>query len=173
MTVSFPFDHKIIITLTNTEVLCTFGSYEKLFALDKNTKYAINALLKEVLNSHKIFNKTDKILAKIKLKKPEGCEITLFKETREYILYFSNSRNLDKAISYLSARKLKTEQSSLYKTENGYFLLIESEKPFPVFNEFCTNIINSKITSAYIKEYGKPLIKNDAIGVYSKIIKDS
>ncbi len=164
MTLSSTSSQKIIISLSNTEVLSAFGSYERLLTLDKGTRYALYSLIKEVISSNNLFDKKDKILAKIRPKRHEGCEIILLKETEEYILHFKSSLELENAITFLSKRKEITE-SSLYKTKNGYYLLLKS-------NHSLANISpSSKIEAEYIKEYAKPLIKKDAISVYKRIIK--
>lgn len=161
-------NQKLKITLTNTEVLTIFGGYEELLTLNKNTKYAVYALIREILDEEQ-YN-TNKATIKIKSKKPLGCEITLNSEENEYLLFFSNCRELEKAIKALN----KNLKSALYKTESSYCLLIKSlsEKPLIKAQSFCYGSSNSKLIAAHIREYAKPLIKDNAIDIWHKAFID-
>ena len=155
-------NQKLKITLTNTEVLTIFGGYEELLSLNKNTKYAVYALVREILDEEQY--STNKTTIKIKSKKPLGCEITLNSEEDEYLLFFKNCQELENAIKTLNPNL----KSSLYKTENSYCLLIKSlsEKPLLKAMSYCSNTLSSKLLAAHIKEYAKPLIKYNAINIW-------
>lgn len=157
---------KLKITLTNTEVITLFGGYEELLSLSKNTKYAVCALIREILEENEELYNSNKTTIKIKSKKPLGCEITLKSEENEYLLFFNNCQDLEKAIKTLK-NNLK---SSLYKTENGYCLLIKSlsEKPLLKSEGYSSNTLSSELTAAYIREYSKLLIKDNAIDIWQK-----
>ncbi len=157
-------NQKLKITLTNTEVLTIFGGYEELLTLNKNTKYAVYALIREILDEEQY--DTNKATIKIKSKKPLGCEITLNSEENEYFLFFNNCQELEKAIKTLN----ENLKSALYKTENGYCLLIKSrsEKPLIKAESFCYGSSNSNLTAAHIKEYAKMLIEDNAISIWKE-----
>ena len=161
-------NQKLKITLTNTEVLTIFGDYEELLSLNKNTKYAVYALIREILDEE--LYDSNKTTIKIKAKKPLGCEITLNREENDYLLFFDSCQKLEKAIKTLN----KNLKSDLYKTEIGYCLLIKSynEKSLLNAENYCSNSSSSYLTAAYIREYAKPLIKDNAINIWQKTFID-
>lgn len=162
---------KVKITLTNTEVLCCFSSYEKLMKMDESTKIIIKALLREITES-RFENKWTDISVNIRAKVNQGC-IMIITPTKEinsdktYILEFLKSENLIKSALFLARQNnIKIGENSLYKMDNSYRLITESEQPqndFYIMNEFCDKIYSDKINQQFTYEYGKPLIENNAI----------
>ena len=89
--------------------------------------------------------------------------------TKRYAFLFSDSESLTKAILFL-LKIPKTEfcRSSLYKLEQKYILLTEnlSCDVTDSLHEFCLIKTKNPLIIEYIKEYGKPLIINNAIKRY-------
>lgn len=178
MTVSQINKNQIKITLTNIEVLGCFGTYERLYGMSKNIKSSLNALVREILEDYAFYKKNSKIIAKIKVKKHIGCEIILSSIQNRYSTYnhmifeFTNSENLTRGILLLYKNKEnKNLKSSLYKINNTFRLIIYSDKNldrFFIMNEFCYIKSNCETLIAYTEEYGKLLIKNNAIHIYGQ-----
>lgn len=180
MTVSKVAQNKIKIFLTHTEVITCFGEYEKLLGLSPKVKTSLNLLLSDILSKHPLFNGNKKISAKIKLCKDFGCEIILTAllpkrkiPNSECVFVFQDSDALTSGIWELYKNKTNHRYlSHLYKTDNGYSLIINSQNPKEhlfFLNEFCFKIESNSEYIAYTKEYGKPLILNCAIEKYGKI----
>lgn len=83
--------------------------------------------------------------------------------------FFPESESLTKAILFLmKTPECKQCCSSLYKINGKYVLLTEkpSFSATNVLNEFCLKKSNNPILLEHVKEYGKPLIINNAIMRY-------
>lgn len=176
MTVCEVNNQKLIITLSNIEVISAFGGYEQLFSMTDSIKSSINALLREIIAEHKAF-KANKIIAQIRAKKFEGLEITLLSvESRnehikkEYAFLFPDFESLINAVLKLPFNK----ESALYKTEDGYYLIIESSNigELHLLNEFCFNKADKEYLCEYIREYGRQILKKDAIKTLKSRIKE-
>lgn len=164
------------ITLTDTEVISCFGAYEKLYTMSYGIQLAINLLLRDIISEHKNFFENSKITAGIKAVKNCGCEITLYcrkslrnSPKKEYIFCFDDSESLTQAIlTLLNRNNTRNLESSLYKMPDCYCLIITSRDANNIFiiNEFCNKKSNPKFYAEYVKEYGKPLIINNAINRY-------
>ena len=169
MTVFKPKANKIKISLTNIEVLCCFGSYERLFTMSKPIKSAIKALLFDIALKENI-ETYKKIKIDVKAKKNLGCVITvcLYKKEikKHYIFDFSNSEYKNRAT--------KNINSTLYKMPNFFRLIIYSNYKaiFTSLNEFYFRKSENLLEKAYSEEYGKVLIKNFAIKTYAQFFKD-
>ena len=87
---------------------------------------------------------------------------------KKYALYFSDSESLTKAV-LLIFDKGKQTASSLYSFKNKYVLVTEiiNPKNLMAINEFCFYKTNDNIKIEFIREYGKPLITNNAINCYA------
>ena len=85
---------------------------------------------------------------------------------QKYAFYFPDSESLTKAVLFL-IKIPKTEicKSSLYSLKNKYVLITDDlcSSLIDALNEFCFKKTNNVITIEHIKEYGKPLITNNAI----------
>ena len=171
--------NKIKISLTHTEVIACFGEYDRLYNMSQKTKTALTLLLNDIITAHPIFNKNCKISAKIKLKRNIGCEIVLTalsaernSPPKECIFEFSDSESLTRGIVELyKNRRYSKLRSHLYKTENGYRLMVNCKDPknrLFLLHEYCFKISDSPRDIEYTKEYGKPLILNCAIEKYGK-----
>lgn len=163
--------NKIKITLTDTEVLCCFSSYQKLFSMSAKTKNTIKILIGDIIYSHYGILGCDKICAEIRGKENTGCVIILsceaeIKNCKDYILCFKNSEEMIKS-SLMLNRLLKKQRtfSSLYKNEKQYFLIINTlldKKTLSKIREFF-NIQCDTVKSEYIKEYCNLITEQNAI----------
>lgn len=177
MTVTQINENQLKITLSNTEVLGCFGEYEKLNRMSDSIKASLSALLREILTDYGFTRKHCRLIAKLKIQKPIGCEITVsalqkghFTNTK-MLFEFDNLEELTIGILHLYKSNNHMPQSSLYKFDNRYRLIIksrENSKAFFTINEFCQTKSVSPITIAYTEEYGTPLIENNAIEIYGK-----
>lgn len=179
MTVSVITQNKIKISLTHTEVIACFGEYERLLGLSPKIKNSLSMLLNDIISEHSLFEKNCKISAKIRLIKNCGCEITLTAllpkrktPNRECVFEFFDIEALTGGITELYKTKANLRfLSHLYKTDNGYRLIINCKNPKErlfFLHEFCFKISDKPQDIEYTKEYGKPLILNCAIEKYAK-----
>lgn len=168
--------NKVKIFLTNTEVLCCFGDYEKLFNLSGHTRTLIKALLNDIAESHNMLHHK-RLTAKIHAGKNFGCVIILSasgvkKAVKKYTLLFPDSESLIKASLYMQSMKHKKyHKSQLYKINNSYHLIFESEcktDDLLTLKEFCQVLYSGDLQFEYTKEYGTLLIKDKAV---TKIVK--
>lgn len=163
------------ITITDTEVISYFGAYEKLYTMSSNVQYTINLLLRDIIAEHREFFQNTDIKGGIKAVKKCGCEITLYRRPlrdiaeKEYVFLFNSSESLTKAILVLySSKQTANIKSSLYKMPDSYCLIIKSRYAERIFimNEFACKKADSLFFNDYVKEYGKPLIINNAVSRY-------
>ncbi len=153
------------IFLTKTEIKYGFGGYENLIFMKNGTRKKIKSLVLNIIKPP--FNNMI-IRGKIVILK-SGCliNIDIIKETEETVYLFENCDRLIRNIGYLYPF-FKFEKSDLYLYKNEYFLALNRE--FLPLEKYKTK---NKILVAKAKEYGKPLVLNDAIYRFGKaFIKD-
>ncbi len=88
---------------------------------------------------------------------------------KECALFFSDSESLTKAILFLIDSNIKlSADSSLYISSGNYVLILKNlnRKFLTALNEFCYFKTENKIKIESVLEYGKPIIKNNAIKRY-------
>lgn len=179
MTVSELGENKIRVSLTDTEVLCCFGNYERLFQMTDAIKSAFNALLIDIIKKHSSVLGKGRVIVQIKAQKSLGCEIILTCAIpkrkllkKEILLEFSDSESLIHFILYLYRKKRYYRLlSSVYKLKNSYFLIISHRNCNELLysaKEFCRKITEGGNKAEFIKEYGKPIILNNAIEEFGK-----
>ena len=170
---------KIKVTLTNTEVLCCFSSYEKLIEMNGYTKNILKRLLYEITEKH---YQNGKIDVKIYIRRNQGCIIilspTCISINKENLIFeFSDIENLIKAAIFLEQNhNIKISKNSLYKIKNVYHITNEdNENPELIYimNEFCDKIYKDIIKQQFTYEYGKLLIENNAIKTLADAFKGS
>ena len=171
MTVSEISRNKVKIVLTKTEVLCCFGTYEKLINMTQTTKAIICALLREIVQEHYSAEKHDSIYAEIHARRNSECVIILTvknsKMPTHYIFEFPNSECLIKAALFMQNKNnFNKHNSQLYKMPCSYRIIIESfEKPeyfFTLKEFYCKTLIGSS-HKEYTKEYGTPIATENAV----------
>lgn len=170
MTVSKINRNRVKIVLTKTEVLCCFGTYEKLISMNKTTKAIIGALLREITAElYKAENKN--IFARIHINRNSGCIIILTARNIEtltvYVLEFPNSECLIKASLFMLTKSFFNKYNTqLYKMPCSYRIIIESfEKPeyfFTLKEFYCKTLIGNQ-HKEYTKEYGTPIATKNAV----------
>lgn len=175
MTVLEISESKLIISLTHTEVLCCFDSYERLSSMTGCVKAAVSSLIEGVTDSHR-FLKGGRITAHIKVIKNKGCEITVTgkkpvrkNEGKIYIMDFASNEALTGAVILLYSRSFsKKLESSIYKIPEGYRLLIRAKNRnlLSGTDEFYNRL---QISDGEITTVGKPLILEKAIEKYGKV----
>ena len=167
--------NKLLISLTHTEVLCCFYSYERLNSLSNSVKTAINLLILGIADESRL-KKGLPLSAKIKIMNNNGCKITVTQKEpiskrvyRTYALDFACNEDLTQTIIMLYRRNFaKRLFSSIYKTETGYRLIIKTKNPSALYgtDEFYQKltVLNDEYT-----ESGKLLLYGNAIFKYGKI----
>lgn len=156
---------KFKIFFSKTEIKYGFGGYENLIFMHDITKEKIKSLLINILKPP--FNDA-LIKGKIVILKT-GCVMTLDikSKSKESVYLFQNCDCLIRNISYLYPF-FKSEKSDLYLFEKEYYLFLKRE-----FLPLKKYKIKNKILASKAKEYGKPLVLNDAIYRFGKaFIKD-
>lgn len=164
MTVYEIHKNRLKIKLSDTEVLALFGSYTKLFEMKKETKILISLLLKDILAKRNKGFKNGKISADLKVIKNFGCEIYIFcseePKSQAAVFEFKSFENLIGGIKVL--KETETE-SSLYKYNNCYYLIADNGiSDFPI-NDFYSFRTESYVFLEKVKEYGKMIIKENAV----------
>ncbi len=165
--------HQIEIRLSHTEVIHYFENYKNLQNATAGAKLALYFLLYDILPYYEFFSNQDKITAKITAHKNKGCDITVYSNTKhtskEYILNFKNSESLTNAIlSLYKNNKFCHIKSSLYSLCGNFVLILESNHTLSHISELNIKPLNSHIYAEYVREYGKPLIYNNAVSIYGK-----
>ena len=162
--------NKLKITLTDTEVICCFGAYEKLFSMSPKTKTVIKLLLNDIIEEHYGFLNNKKISAEIRGGKNIGCIIILsspIAKQKEYLLGFENSEGLIEGVKILHRiLRKKNYRSSLYKAYGRYYLFICNnldKRRFSLLRNFSYSITSDCIKIEEIKEYGIPITKRNAV----------
>lgn len=180
MQVSEISQNKIKITLTDTEVLCCFNSYEKLYRMNGQTKFLLKAIVREIVEEKFSNKNSDKIIALIKIAKNKGLTIILtvdkVEKEYEYAFAFENFEDLLSALPYLLKRQYIIKNSQLFKLKKTYMLII-SFRNKPIFlnsiKEFNCIYFDDEIKKEYIKEYGIPVIyENTVEKLVKSFIKD-
>ncbi len=157
--------NKFNIFLTKTEIQYGFGGYENLIFMQNGTKEKIKSLVLNILKP--TFNNMT-LKGKIVILK-SGCiiNIDIINKGKETVYLFENCDRLIGNISYLYPF-FKFEKSDLYLYKNEYYL--STNREFLPLKKYKTK---NKILIAKAKEYGKPLVLNDAIYRFGKaFIKD-
>ena len=167
------------IKLTDNEVISYFGAYERLKSMSSNIQYAINTLLRDIIEENREFFENKNISGGIKAVKNRGCEIILYhgKPSRktdeaEYCFLFSDSESLTEAVLLLYGEKrTKKLKSQLYRLYEDYCLIIKTGTPEELYimNEVICKKPASPHFAEYAKEHGDPLIINNAINSYGVI----
>lgn len=97
---------------------------------------------------------------------------TLRKKCTERLYEFKTSEDLTRCILQLyKYKKYRYTESSLYKTENSYCLIINATKNCKsniLIKEFCQKSTASPLIIGKTEEYEIELIKNNAISVFGK-----
>lgn len=166
---------KFKIVLTHTEVNLCFGSYERLRELGIGVRSAIKTLIKDIVNEN-CGSDGIKVQVWVAAKENFGAKIFLkikCKTNDETVVHFENSENMTRALVILYKKGLGSE-SSLYKTEEGFRLILkEKTESLFVINEFARSIKNSCVLAERTREYGKPLAEGNAVEKYAKAFLES
>lgn len=157
--------NKFKIFFSKTEIKYGFGGYENLIFMQDITKKKIKSLLVNIIKPH-----FDNMIVKGKIAfLKNGCLMTIdiTSQKKEAVYLFQNSDCLIGNISYLYPF-FKFEKSDLYLFEKKYYLFLQRE--FLPLKKYKTK---NKILTSKAKEYGKPLVLNNAIYRFGKaFIKD-
>lgn len=158
--------NQIAISLTHTEVIACFGSYKRLAKMNDTIKSYLSALVYNVVKGHLKSQQNCKIKGRIYAEINGGCKINICFISQQTatptICSFKNSEDLINTANMLFKNK-PTLKSDLYKMSDSYRLIINNYEKTSNLNEFECKVFNSPIMLAHTKEYGKPLILNNAI----------
>lgn len=176
MTVSKLSRNRLKVTISNTEVLCCFGSYERLESMTDGIRSALSALLRDIISENRQILHEGRITARIKLKRNHGCEIILipaaakrYGDLKEYVFEFADSESLTCAILRLyRSRSTARLESSLYKMPDSYRLIVKSRKQdlSYILREYYSRECSFVYEAEYTYEHGKPLIVGNAVKRY-------
>ncbi len=92
------------------------------------------------------------------------------KDQREYLFIFGDCESLTSGILFLYRLK-QSFKSELYKSGDEYRLIISSNSFKPCFftlKEYCERSSRNIFEIELTKEYGKPLILQNAVKVYGR-----
>ena len=155
---------KFKIILTHTEVILCFGSYERLKGMGINVRAAIKTLVSDI-----VFEKGEppvRAAVTVASKEDLGAHIFLIlkrKTPEKTVVHFNDGNALADAMIILYKRGITTP-CSLYKMEKGYRIVLnEPVDSLYVINEFARFIKGSYILAENTDEYGKLLIRDNAI----------
>lgn len=164
MTVYRLTENRLKIALTYTEITLGFGGLRELVSMNEKVKLRLKLLISNVANSFYI--QGEKIKARLSITADKGCFIELC-FANPYLYYFHSSEQLIKSVINIFPM-CKNIKSDLFLMDNGYRILSSAK-----LNGFCECESQNGIHIAYTKEYGKPLILNNAIYRFGKaFIKD-
>ncbi len=92
---------------------------------------------------------------------------------KEYQFIFEDCESLISGILFLYRLKIPLE-SSLYKTENDYRLIIAAKRfksCFLTLREYCIGFSKNRFEAEFTKEHAKLLLKNNVIKVFGSNFK--
>lgn len=94
---------------------------------------------------------------------------------KKYALFFCDTESLTNAVLFLFKTKSKSAKSSLYKLKDKYVLIFENinRRILMATNEFCFYKTDNALKIEFVKEYGKPLIMNNAVKRYGTAFSKS
>lgn len=171
--------NKIKITLSDSEVIAYFGNYDKINLKYKDTKFTVNMLLRNSLKRN-YFNSKGRLIIYIKAIANMGCTITVLStenmpmrktKPEDHVFEFVSFNNMLRGVSALY-KVFPNIQASLYKTENAYRLVASVRKDTDLcFLKEFSNSIDGDYALSNTEEYGKLLIKDNAVRKIGSIFK--
>lgn len=178
--------NKIMISLTDEEVVMFFGGYDEINCESPKTRLALNVLLHEAIADKSFLRSCSKLLIDIKPANG-GCEIILTRTehggTRHsapqiYLFEFPDSESMTRAIIFLyRTRRTRKLNSYLYKMPDGFRLLVRAanfSKEARRLNEYCTRQSKSPYEVAYSEEHGRLIAAKNAVEILGRaFIRDS
>ncbi len=91
----------------------------------------------------------------------------------KYLLEFSDSDSVIRAAKAFAAQKKDCFQSSLFKKQDKYYLIISCKTGIPItyalLTEFADRCVCSHTASAIVSEYGKKILSENAVDLLAKI----
>ena len=171
-------EDRLKISLDAKEVLRLFGSYEKIDCTDKDTRFALNLLLKQALPESDFKLNCQRLNVEIVKNLFGGCDIFFFKplkvrclDLREYVFEFSDFEDSIMASKMLTARCLPKSESRLFLFSGRYRLTGSCWRDFPYSPvlEFAETVFTSKTETAKTEEYGKELIGENALRLLASL----
>lgn len=170
---------EIGISLSDGETAAFFGSYEKIVAMKGEARLALGLLLSEELKKYGFVSRR-RLSVELRAVKGLGCGITVKtvhapkpKPQKNFIIRFSDTEAMLSGITAVYSAVRKSPRSSLYKTENGYALILHDLAEIPVAaNGFGSIRPVSETEIAHTEEYGKPICVGNAIGKIGKAFSE-
>lgn len=174
---------KLKITLSAEESYRFLGKIAKPCCKDPETRRFLAALLRSALHKTDFRLDCDRLYVEIYPSALGGHIIYFTKPPLIRRFHKNPSSNLTLMLEFKDfgdlisiCKKLKSEGSSeirsaLYKYKGEYSLLITSSPSafsYPLITEFADKVICSDIAVASVSEYGKLLIKDNAIDIISQ-----
>ena len=173
-------DERLKISLDGREAKRLFGAPQRVDKKSQNTKFAIRLLLSIAVQNHRFKPSCKKLCVDIFKNVYGGLDIffealdnNIFDgEPFYYVIEFENCNNAAKASKILDLNHTEILESSFFKTDKGYRMLVLSDKEIYeklfLINEFCNKIHRSFLEKVRTEEYGKEIITSDAIEVLKR-----
>lgn len=174
---------KLKITLSPEESSQFLGQSENPCCKDPKTRRFLAALLRSALSKTDFRLDCDRLYVEIYPSALGGHVIYFTKapllrrfhknsENFSLLLRFKDFSELSLLCQKLTHENFSENSSVLYKYRGEYSLFLSappSAFPYPLITEFADTVICSDIAVATVSEYGKLLIKENAVEVLSKL----
>ncbi len=170
-------EEKLKITLGRQETKRLFGSLSTPDRKDQSTKLAIKFLLKCAVQEHYFRPWGKKVAVDIFRNIYGGFDVYFIVEEEEmdsfsYVLEFPDMASVSGASKIIEGKDLPIVSSGLYKTEQGYRLIIITSKEVLsrlfCISEFYSNIYLSSMERIKTEEYGSPIFTESAVEVLER-----
>ena len=162
---------KLKITLTDSEVISFFETYERLNSVSGEARITVGFLLKKSLLEYDT-ELDGNLLVEIRARKNAGCIITVSPadslrrspKKSPFMFEFADSNAMICGAVRLYKSRGRIE-SNLYKMPKTYRLIVttRTECDFFFMKEFCTRQSDSEIEAEYTAEYGKLISEKNAV----------
>ncbi len=168
---------RLRISLTKYETEQMFGSADGIDKSDPRARIAIKVLLKRAVNAGSFKPDCNNIWIEIVKNLSGGYDIYFIKgkavieASEQLVLKFISCDNAIAAAKVLKAFG-RYNQSSFYRIFGQYRIIISAENgifDLPGVIEFADGILSSDTAVAQTKEFGKEIIKENAIGVLATL----
>ena len=173
-------NNRIRISLTKYETEQIFGSSDKLDKDDPKTNLALKMLFKRAASDNNLELSADSVWIEVARNLSGGYDIyfiksgasAMYPKAPVLIFEFSSLNTAIKASRAVAFVKCKTHFSRFYNFFGKYRMIVLSKTGacnIPAVFEFADSLLTSRIDVAKTIEYGRLLIKDNAVEVLSKL----
>ena len=170
-------NNRLRISLTKEETEKIFGNADALDKNDPKTSLALKMLLKKAFSDNNLVCDCSNIWIEVAKNLSGGYDIYFTKskytsnmtDSTLLVLEFSNCEGAIRTSKAIVASKCEHSDSRFYRLSNKYRMIVVSKRGIPAAIEFADNVYASKIEVARTLEHGRPIIKDGAIEILSKL----